>query len=88
MLLWVEACNMTVYAQNMSPHKILEDKILEEAFTGVRPKIGHLRIFGFPVYIHIPKEKRTKLEPSRRKGMFVGYNETLKAYQIHIPGQR
>ena len=22
------------------------------------------------------------------KGMFVGYNETLKAYRIHVPGQR
>jgi hypothetical protein len=25
------------------------------------------------VYIHIPKEKRTKLEPSEKKGTFVGY---------------
>jgi hypothetical protein len=36
---------------------------------------------------HVPKEKRTKLEPFGRKGMFVGYNETSKAYRIYIPGQ-
>jgi hypothetical protein len=54
----------------------------------VKPEIGHLRIFGCPVYINVPKEKRMKLEPSGRKGMFVGYNETLKAYWIYIPGQR
>jgi hypothetical protein len=88
MMLWAEACNTTVYVQNMSPHRILEDKTPEEAFTGVKPEIGHLRIFGCPVYIHVPKEKRTKLEPSGRKGMFVGYNETSKAYRIYIPGQR
>jgi hypothetical protein len=29
-----------------------------------------------------------KLEPSGNKGTFVGYNETLKAYRIYIPGQR
>jgi hypothetical protein len=46
------------------------------------------RIFGCPVYIHVPKEKRTKLEPSSRKGTFVGYSESLKAYRIYIPGQK
>jgi hypothetical protein len=25
------------------------------------------------VYTHVPKEKRTKLEPSRKKDTFVGY---------------
>jgi hypothetical protein len=25
------------------------------------------------IYIHIPKEKRTKLEPSGKKGTFMGY---------------
>ena len=43
-----------------------------------------MRIFGFPVYLHIPKEKRTKLDPSRR--IFVGYINTSKAYQIYFPG--
>jgi hypothetical protein len=47
-----------------------------------------LRIFGSPVYIHIPKEKRTKLEPSGKKGTFVGYSETSKAFRIYIPGQK
>jgi hypothetical protein len=40
------------------------------------------------VYIHIPKEKRTKLEPSSLKGIFVGYNETSKAYKVYIPSQQ
>ena len=35
---------------------------------------------------HVPKEKRTKLGPSRRKGVFVGYNDTSKAYLIYFPG--
>ena len=31
------------------------------------------------MYIHILKEKRTKLDPSGKKGIFVGYSEILKA---------
>jgi hypothetical protein len=54
----------------------------------VKPKIGHFRIFGCPVYLHVPKEKRSKPEPSERKGTFVGYNESSKDYRIYIPGQR
>jgi hypothetical protein len=58
----------------------------EEAFTIVKPEVGHFRIFGCLVYIHVPKEKRTKLDPSGRKGTFVGYNESSKEYHIYIPG--
>jgi len=50
--------------------------------------VGHLRIFECPVFIHVPKEKRTKMEPSGKKGIFVGYNETSKVYRIYVPGQR
>jgi hypothetical protein len=45
-------------------------------------------IFGCLVYIHIPKEKRKKLDPSRRKGTFVGYSKSSKAHRIYILGQR
>jgi hypothetical protein len=38
------------------------------------------------VFIHIPKEKRNKLDPSRKKGIFVGYCEVSKAFKIYIPG--
>ena len=35
----------------------------------------------------MPKEKRIKLDASGKKGMFVGYSETLKAYRVYVPGQ-
>jgi hypothetical protein len=50
--------------------------------------VCHFRIFDCPVYIHAPVEKRTKLEPFSRKGLFVGYCETSKAYRVYIPEQR
>jgi hypothetical protein len=57
----------------------------EEAFLGKKPNVENLRIFGCPVYSHIPKDKRNKLEPSGKKGIFVGYSESSKAYRIYIP---
>jgi hypothetical protein len=46
---------ITVYVQNMIPHKILKNMTPKEAFTGVKPEVGHFRIFGCPIYIHVPK---------------------------------
>ena len=40
------------------------------------------------MYIHIPKEKRTKLDPSGRKGIFVGYSESSKSYRIYFLGYK
>jgi hypothetical protein len=87
MYLWGEVAMTTIYVQNRSPHRILKDMTLEESFSRKKPNVEHLRTFGFPVYIHIPKDKRKKLEPSRNKGTFVGYNESSNAYIIYIPEQ-
>jgi transposase InsO family protein len=70
--LWVEATFTTMYIQNRCSHVILKDKNPEEVFTWIKTEVGHLRIFGCPVYIHVPKEKRTNMEPSGKKGVFWG----------------
>ena len=62
MHLWAEAARTTVYVQNHTPHRVLEKKTLEEVFSGKKPEVSHLKIFGCPLYIHISIEKRTKLE--------------------------
>ena len=86
--LWEEATYIAAYIQNMCPHDILKDKTPEEVFSGIKPEVGNLRIFRCHVYIHVPKEKRTNMEPSGKKGVFVGYNDNSKDYKIYVPGQR
>ena len=72
MHIWAEAARIVVYVQNRTPHRVLENKTPEEVFFSKKPKVSHLRIFGCLVYIHIPKEKRIKLDPSGKKGIFCG----------------
>jgi hypothetical protein len=87
MFLWGEATMTTIYVQNISPHHILKNMKLKEAFSGNKPNVENLRIFGCPVYSHIPKDKRNKLEPSGKKGIFMGYSDSSKDYTIYIPEQ-
>ena len=86
--LWGEATMTFIYGHNRSPHRILKNMTLEEAFSIKKPSVEHLRIFGCPVYIHVPKDKRKKLEPSGKKGIFIGYSESSKAHKIYAPGQQ
>ena len=60
MHLWDEASIVVVYVQNRLSHNALEFKTPEEMYTGKKPEVSHLKIFGCPVYVHILKEKRTK----------------------------
>jgi hypothetical protein len=86
MHLWVEAARTIVYVQNILSHSALGFKTPEEIFTGKKPEVSHLKIFGCPVIVHIPKEKRTKLDSSGKKRIFVGFCEVSKAFIIYIPG--
>lgn len=71
----------------MVHHQELENKTPKEVFISVKPDVGHLCIFVCPIYFHVLKDKRNKLESTGRKGMFVGYCENSKAFRIYIPRQ-
>jgi hypothetical protein len=57
----------TVYVQNKSLHQTLKNTTPKEASTRVNPEIEHFRIFGCPMYFHVPKEKNSKLDSLERK---------------------
>ena len=74
--LWAETANTAVYVQNRCPHQVLESKTPKEVFTDKKLDASHFRIFGSPIYFHVPKEKRSKLDAFGKKETFVGYSET------------
>ena len=74
--------------QNHCPHKILGMSTLEEAYSGKRPNISHLRIFGSPVYMHVTKDARKKLEPTVEVWIFVGYTDMPHNYHVYFPDSR
>src|ERR1700733_1595984 len=63
--------------------------VQREAWYGKRPSIRHYRIWGCPAYVHIPKEKRKKLQNKAWKGVFVRYREdNTHIYRIYDPSTR
>ena len=86
--LWDEACNTVVYVQNRCPRRVLGMSTPEEAFSGKKPDISHLKIFGSPIYIHVTKDARKKLKPTPEVGVFLGYAETPHNYRVYFPDSR
>ncbi|KAJ9520893.1 hypothetical protein QJQ45_014114 [Haematococcus lacustris] len=58
-----------------------------EAFYGVKPDLSGLRVFGCRVWLHVPDQKRSKLQPKSVEGLFVGYQPGSKAYLVVVDGR-
>ncbi|MCO5577608.1 hypothetical protein L7F22_031439 [Adiantum nelumboides] len=85
---WAEACNTAVYIQNRSPTHALQDMTPFQAYYGRKPTVSHFRVFGCSDFVHIPKEKRQKLDFKSRKLLFLGYSAESDAYRLYDPDTR
>ncbi|KAL0366816.1 UNVERIFIED_CONTAM: Retrovirus-related Pol polyprotein from transposon TNT 1-94 [Sesamum radiatum] len=80
---WAEAVYTAVYLLNRCPTKAVQNMTPIEAWSGRKPSAKHLRVFGSICYVHIPTEKRHKLEEKKEKGIFLGYSTQSKGYRIY-----
>lgn len=74
--LWSEAAATAVYILNKCPTKRLKGVTPEEAWTGTKPKVNQLRIFGSLCYKHVPEQLRQKLDDKGEQMILVGYHAT------------
>ena len=71
---WDEVIRTTVYIQNRIGDKVST----HELYFETRPNLQQLRVFGSIAYVHVPKEKRTKLYAKAEKCILVGYLDEQK----------
>jgi hypothetical protein len=78
---WAKAVRTTVCIQNQIGDKVPAHK----RYFGRKPNLRHLRVFGSIAYVHIPKEKRKKLDAKAEKCILVGYSNEQKGYKCYNP---
>jgi hypothetical protein len=84
--LWAEAILTACHIRNRLPTSSLGGKTPYEAWTGRKPRVGHLRKFGCTVYRHILKKSgRRKLDTKSVKGYLVGYESDSGLYRVWHP---
>ncbi|KAK8938725.1 hypothetical protein KSP39_PZI011095 [Platanthera zijinensis] len=84
-MFWAEGVQCAVYLLNRCPTKSVKFKTPFEAWSGWKPSVKHLRVFGCVAHAHIPDQRRKKLDDRREKCIFVGYAPESKAYKFYNP---
>lgn len=83
--LWAEAVNTAVYLLNRTPTKQVKSSTPFEKWTGRKPNLQHVKVFGCEAYLHVPDNLRKKLERKSRKFMLVGYDGESTNYRLYDP---
>ncbi|KAK0577895.1 hypothetical protein LWI29_001967 [Acer saccharum] len=79
---WGYALQTAIYILNDVPSKFVP-KTPHELWTGRKPSLQHLRIFGCPA--HVLKGKTEKMESRSETCIFVGYPKETKGYYFNSP---
>ena len=80
--LWDELIKTVAYLKNRSPG--INGITAYELSNHVRPNLSHLKVVGSRAWVHIPKEKRVKLDVRSWQGIFIGY-EGKNHYRVYNP---
>lgn len=80
--LWTYAVMAAVYIRNRCFNPRI-GKTPFEAFTGRKPSLSGMHIFGTVCYAYVQIKK--KLDARSEKGIFVGYDKNSPAYLVYFP---
>ncbi|KAL4348689.1 hypothetical protein GQ457_17G010100 [Hibiscus cannabinus] len=82
---WAEAVSCVVYLSNRSPTKNVHNVTPQEAWSGRKPSVRHIQVFGSIAYAHVPDQGRLKLDDRSSKYVFIGYDSNSKGYKLFNP---
>ena len=56
-----------------------------ERWHGCKADVSNLKVFGCISFVHVPDQKRKKLDKKSVKSIFVGYPSNSKGYKLYNP---
>lgn len=84
LVFWPEAVLTAIYIRNRcitSGNKL--NKTPEEIWSGSKPNIEHLKVFGCNAYVHVQKDDRdNKFSRKAKPGIFLGYDSEKLGYRV------
>lgn len=83
-LFWPEAVNWVVHILNRSRTLAVKNITPEEAWCRIKPSVSYFRIFGCIGYVHVPYQKKNKLDDKSIKCVVLGVSEESKPTNFMI----
>ena len=84
--LWGEAVKTPNYILNRVPSKSMEGTPFE-LWTGRKPSLNHLHVWGCKAKAKIYNPGYKKLDPKTVSCYFIGYAERSKGFRFYCPNQ-
>ena len=78
---WAEAVKTIIYIKNRRPHSG-RDLTPYEMWSGIRPNLAHLKIFGCRYYALIPGERHSKWESHSDDCLFMEYYQAENLFRL------
>jgi hypothetical protein len=75
---WAFAVSVGVYLKNCTPTRSVVGMTPYEACYRRKTSLTYLRLFGCLAFVHVPKEKREKLDYRATPGILVGFSISTK----------
>ncbi|WVZ23370.1 hypothetical protein V8G54_001914 [Vigna mungo] len=82
--LWMYSLKTVVYLVNRVPSKAVS-KTPYELWTGRKPSLRHLHVWGCPAEVRLYNPHEKKLDARTISGYFIGYPEKSKGYRFYCP---
>ncbi|KAL8119325.1 hypothetical protein AgCh_016736 [Apium graveolens] len=82
---WGEAIRHSVCILNRLPTRALSGQTPYEVWTGVKPNIGHIRVFSCIAHMKIPSVHTKKMDDRSKRVVNFGKEPGTKAYRLYDP---
>ena len=81
---WAEVVDTTHYLLNRSPTLDLIHKTPYHTWASKNHSLAHIIVFGCDSFLHIPKERRQKLDSDSKKCILIRCKDGLKGEIIRM----
>jgi hypothetical protein len=82
--LWMETLKTIIHILNRVPSKSVS-KMSYELWTGHKPSLNYIHVWGCPAEAKIFNPNAGKLEPKTVSCYFIGYSEKSKGFRFYCP---
>ena len=84
-ILWGEAARHSIYILNRLSTRALSGVTPYEAWTGTKPDLGHVRVFGCITHMKEPSVHLKKLDDRSRVTIYLGREPGTKVCRLYDP---
>lgn len=85
LMFWGEAVRHSIYVLNRLPTSAVSGVTSYEAWSGSKPNIGHIRVFGCLAHMKLPSVHTTKLSDRSKLVVNLSKEPGTKAYRLYDP---